>query len=697
MASTSQTSSLDSRTSFVDPPAPESEFFPDSGNLFPKYADVFPRTAVEVWLFDALSPDGSDSFTVSFLRDAMAAPAGFRVAVNASWADGTNWSHNLVLPLSTVTQEASGRTVGIWRTAEDAEKEASATFEISGDLSLSTVTFNAPGFITGTLTHKNKCYPSLPATTADAKVGHDLYWMRPVAMASASLDIDITLMPSAEQKHMLIAGEKGGYGGLERSWEGMPWTKAITDSLFVRAQAGPYVLQVMRLVGRAENDYALTASARLYCDGKLVCSPQRALVKADGNTAGDGTYAVIVEKLYDGEGLPAAFRHKNVGYKIEFLADAKWVFELRHVRKWWVMPSSAPGPDATGSSAFVYPTLSNCIMAANGEGAAAQHLQLKKIMGPNMAYLCTALEIGVLKAFIDWKVFDHIPDDGSISSASLAEKIGGEQELLDRTLPLLTAQGILQAAEADHVAHTERSRTYKSDELGAGFITHMHNCFVRSMAQFPAYLALHGFSSPKDANTTPFGMATGNPNGNVYDIVAADAKLSKDFDSFVARTSKVFPMHGVYDLSWMQKQADTTSKEGRPLAELDEGIKSIRFVAGNALEMLPPPVQGALVYQFRRILNDFPDNDVRRFWKAVREAAAPDTRVCVVEELLQEKRNAYAVAQDLYMMLVGGKRRSVQMHVALAAEAGFQLGRTFPDTHNDCSVLEFVVAQRGHG
>ncbi|CAE7195505.1 hypothetical protein PTT_15810 [Pyrenophora teres f. teres 0-1] len=376
-------------------------------------------------------------------------------------------------------------------------------------------------------------------------------------------------------------------------------------------------------------------------------------------------------------------------------------------------------------------------MAANGEGAAAQHLQLKKIMGPNMAYLCTALEIGVLKAFIDWKVFDHIPDDGSISSASLAEKIGGEQELLDRTLPLLTAQGILQAAEADHVAHTERSRTYKSDELGAGFITHMHNCFVRSMAQFPAYLALHGFSSPKDANTTPFGMATGNPNGNVYDIVAADAKLSKDFDSFVARTSKVFPMHGVYDLSWMQKQADTTSKEGRPLfvdiggsnghavrdilqdhpwlpaercavldrtstiehtrAELDEGIKSIRLVAGNALEMLPPPVQGALVYQFRRILNDFPDNDVRRFWKAVREAAAPDTRVCVVEELLQEKRNAYAVAQDLSMMLVGGKRRSVQMHVALAAEAGFQLGRTFPDTHNDCSVLEFVVAQRGHG
>jgi hypothetical protein len=66
-----------------------------------------------------------------------------------------------------------------------------------------------------------------------------------------------------------------------------------------------------------------------------------------------GTHAVVVERLFDGDGLPAAFRHKNVGYRIEFLADAKWVFELRHMRKWWVMPTSAPGPDATGSSAFV--------------------------------------------------------------------------------------------------------------------------------------------------------------------------------------------------------------------------------------------------------------------------------------------------------------------------------------------------------
>jgi hypothetical protein len=353
MEPTLQVSSLDSRTSFVSTPSPESECIPYSGNLFPKYVDTIPQSAVEVWLFDALTPDGSDAFTVSFIRDVMAAPAGFRIAISASWADGTNWDYNLVLPISKVTQEASGRTVGIWKTAEDAEKEASATFDISQDLSISTVTFDAPGFITGTLFHKSKGYSSLPSTAANASLGHDMFFLLPMAMASATLDVAITPTPGAEQKHMRILEEQDGYGGLGRGWEGLPWVKITTEMLFIRARVGPYVVNLTRLVGRPENDYALTATAQLYCDGKLVCATQRVLAKADGTTTEEGMHAVVVERLFEGKGLPATFLQKNVGHKIEFLAGARWVFELRHVRKWWAMPTSVPGPGATGSSAFV--------------------------------------------------------------------------------------------------------------------------------------------------------------------------------------------------------------------------------------------------------------------------------------------------------------------------------------------------------
>lgn len=352
-----QTSSLNAGTSIVAKPAPESVFFPNSGNLFPKYIHEFPRTAVEVWLFDALTPSGGHAFTVSFLRDSMAAPAGFRVALNASWADGTNWTHNLVLPVSTVTCEgvkgAEGCVKGVWHA--EGEDGASATFEVDADLKTSKVTFNAPGCIVGTLTHASSGHECLPQTADEAKVGDDLFWMRPVAMATATLDVAIVTGPSTEPKRMCISGDDGGYGGIERSWEGMPWTKAVTDSLFVRAQAGPYLLQVMRLVGRPEKDYEQTASARLYCNGKLVCKPQRVIEKVNGFTFEDlkDNHAVIVDKYFDGEGIQATFRYKNSGYRIEFLADTKWSFELRHVREWWRTPTSKPGPGATGSSAFV--------------------------------------------------------------------------------------------------------------------------------------------------------------------------------------------------------------------------------------------------------------------------------------------------------------------------------------------------------
>ena len=358
MVSPKQTSFFQVHTSIVDSPAPSAKFYPDSGNLFPKYPEKFPKSAVEVWLFDALSQTGGDAFTVSFLRDTMAAPSGFRVALNASWADGENWTHNLVLPISSVTNEgvdaAKGLVKGEWRSEEDSGP--SATFEVDADLSTAVVTFNVPGFITGTLELKSRGYQCLPTTADEASVGTnaDIFWMRPIAMADAHLDACITTGPGTS-KYILISNDQGGYGGLERSWESMPWMKAVTDSLFVRAQAGPYVLSVMRLVGRPEDNYPNSTSARLYHHGRLVCAPQRMVETMHGFSACqlENENALVFDKFFDGEGIPASFRDKNTGYKIDFLSGSKWSFELRHQREWWRFPTSKPGPGGTGSSAFV--------------------------------------------------------------------------------------------------------------------------------------------------------------------------------------------------------------------------------------------------------------------------------------------------------------------------------------------------------
>lgn len=47
--------------------------------------------------------------------------------------------------------------------------------------------------------------------------------------------------------------------------------------------------------------------------------------------------------------------------------------------------------------------------------------------------------------------------------------------------------------------------------------------------------------------------------------------------------------------------------------------------------------------------------DVLRAWRAVADAVAPDTRMFIIEKLLEAgKPSAYGAAQDLFMMMFGG-------------------------------------------
>jgi hypothetical protein len=364
--------------------------------------------------------------------------------------------------------------------------------------------------------------------------------------------------------------------------------------------------------------------------------------------------------------------------------------------------------------------------------------------GPVVGHFATMVEMGVLKTFVDYKIFDAIPDEGDIALTKLAEKVGAHPELLQRLANYLIAAAFLDTPAAGRVAHTEKSRPYKSTEFSGGSLAYLFDMLFRPMAQLPAYFSQHGLASPKTASVTPFGMATNHPDLSLYEVLDAEPKLGQAFDAVFSRMGAIFPMKGVHDLSWMQRDAPGALAEDstRPLfvdiggndgaglrhvlrdnaflpahrcavfdlpravaaaeanraqvAAAEEGgerLASIQLVAGSVYEPLPAPVRGALVYQFRRILNDFADADVARAWRAVADAAAPDTRVYIIEKLLEAgKPSEYGAAQDLFMMMFGGKRRSAAMHAELAAAVGFRLHEESEDTFNDFGVLEFRKA-----
>lgn len=341
-------------------------------------------------------------------------------------------------------------------------------------------------------------------------------------------------------------------------------------------------------------------------------------------------------------------------------------------------------------------------------------------------------EFALIKILIDYKIFDNIPDEGNIAIADLAMKVHGEQEILERFILQLSVAGVLSTPSPAYVAHTHKSRLYKSDTLEAGLVLHVFDMLLRPLAQLPTYFRTHGLASPKDATVTPFGMAMGYPGSSVYEILGTDGNLQNQFNRVLKSLGNMYSLKGVYDFGWVPAAqvgtraavVDIGGSSGLALKDIlknnpsipgnkcalydlprvvehtkstcDASLTDIQFVGGDVLQPFPVQLRGACVYHLRRILNDFTDEDVLRALRRVKEAAAADSKILVVEEMLNADRNMLNVGMDIFLMLVGGKKRSTDMFSKLASSVGLRLNAEFKavsGSYDDYSVLEFVVAE----
>ncbi|KAF9768358.1 hypothetical protein IL306_014359 [Fusarium sp. DS 682] len=348
----------------------------------------------------------------------------------------------------------------------------------------------------------------------------------------------------------------------------------------------------------------------------------------------------------------------------------------------------------------------------------------------------SAAEFTLIKVFIDYKAFDAIPDEGDISVAELADKIGGTHEVIDRMTTFFISGKVLASTGPGRVAHTERSRLYKYEEPTAWLYIHMFNNVFRSFAQMPNFFAKHGLASPQSASITPIGLSHGFENRPAYEILVENKVVHKGFNEALKALGEMYSLKGIYDFSWMREPLASSSRPAivdiggshglalrdairnnklipaercilydlpqvientkkNVIKEQDEDLQKVQMISGSMFEPYPENVQGALIYQFRRVLNDFPDEDVLRAFHTVRKAVAPDSRILIIEEMLNPKRIPMNVGLDICLMCAAGKRRNAAMFSELAAQAGFKFNAEFQQVasqFDDFGVLEFVVA-----
>ncbi|KAF5485197.1 Methyltransferase fsa4 [Colletotrichum siamense] len=319
-------------------------------------------------------------------------------------------------------------------------------------------------------------------------------------------------------------------------------------------------------------------------------------------------------------------------------------------------------------------------------------------------------QMGANRLFWEWKAYDHIPPEGSISHAELAKKVEAEESLIRRIGGVLTSMGILEQVGDDAVAHTKRSRIYV-DGQPAGQIVGMawENGMV-PYVQMPAYFEKYGRKEPQTLNHVPGTFAYGVPEYGWYEMLQHDPPRMQRFLRAMGPIEEKMPISGIYDFTWVVDYAkanptdravfvDVGAGRGQSIKaihkenpelpldrcvlqdrpEVVEAVKQLddadmRLVRKQVIDFhKEQPEKGALTYWIRRCLHNYGDELAVNMLRLIADAMAADSRLLIQEDVMGNPPHYTSTMLDFMMLTFGGKQRTLECWTDVLGRAGLEI------------------------
>jgi hypothetical protein len=283
---------------------------------------------------------------------------------------------------------------------------------------------------------------------------------------------------------------------------------------------------------------------------------------------------------------------------------------------------------------------------------------------------------------------------GVTSAAGLAAESGAHAATLRSVLRHLASRGVLHEREGGSFTLTDVGRT----------LLHPHATAALDLASAPAQMDLAWAGLRHCVETGEPGYATVHGRG-FWDHIGSDPALAASFDRYLedhagwrtpAARLPVWPAGGTaVDIGggaggFLSELLERHPSLGGILVDLPAVARRarVRFdgrgLAGRATvvpgSFFDPLPRGHDVYILAHVLHDWPDVDAGRILARVAEAAAPTSRLVLVEQVVDPGApTADQVRSDLLMRLLfaSGERTAAQW-TALLAAAGLHLARIHP-------------------
>ncbi|KAI8627286.1 putative O-methyltransferase [Xylariaceae sp. FL1651] len=326
---------------------------------------------------------------------------------------------------------------------------------------------------------------------------------------------------------------------------------------------------------------------------------------------------------------------------------------------------------------------------------------------------------------IEMKLFHYISEKNrSISSHELAALSGGEEELITRTLRVLTPVGLLEEVGGNTWQANAVTHAMASDGISAGFRM-VGKIIMTGAQQSPNYLRENGYRCPTDprAGFVQYAFQT---NLTTFELIGTMPETFKDFNAFMGRN--VGARKSWLDWYDVPNRLIKGARQHRPLL-VDvgggNGHDSVRFLrvhpgAGHVvlqdmgsviasspelpagIEKMqydfftPQPVEGARAYFFHHIFHDWSDQKALEILHQTVRAMTPGYSKLLIHEMIVPEVGANMVhaTLDIAMMCFGGgKERTAAQWTQLLEMAGLEISGIWPGPEgNAAGLVEALVA-----
>lgn len=246
----------------------------------------------------------------------------------------------------------------------------------------------------------------------------------------------------------------------------------------------------------------------------------------------------------------------------------------------------------------------------------------------------------------------------------------------------------------------------------------------------PRYFDEYGRKEPQTINHVPATFAYGHPEMSVYEMIGRNPAWTKRFSRQMEAMEINMPIAGVYDFDWLVQrvQEETAEDKDRPVfvdvgGSIGQAVKAImaenpalppgRFVLQDRQEVISSPQvvndpelgdvtkiavdfhreqptkgtsegerlcaheliaeTGSYIYFIRRCCHNYPDRVVSNMLRVIAESMAEDSRVLIQEDVMDNPPQPLAATLDVLMLGLGGKQRTLDCWIQVAAAAGLEV------------------------